>query len=169
MRVRFRFIALITAPGVIAHEFGHLLFCFFAGVKIYRVKLFSFNTVAGYVTHDEPKKFLQSLLVSFGPLTFNSFISLLLFSQISLSHLTWFTLLYFYLGIVIALHAIPSVGDANTLFEISKGKLFRSPFAFLGFPLVVILYILNFLKRYHIHFIYALFLLWLGAIYLKVK
>jgi hypothetical protein len=167
MRINSRFIALITAPGVIAHECGHLLFCFFAGVKIYRVKFFSFNTVAGYVTHDEPKKFLQSLLVSFGPLTFNSFISLILFSQIKPPYFTWLVALYLYLGVVIALHAIPSVGDAKTLFAISKGKLFRSPFAFLGFPLVVVLYILNFLKRYHIHFIYALFLLWLGMSYLK--
>ncbi|MEK7625581.1 MAG: hypothetical protein AAB467_04535 [Patescibacteria group bacterium] len=161
------FFSLITSPGVVLHEFGHLLFCLLAGVRVYRVKLFGFGKIAGFVEHAEPNGFFQSLLISFGPLTVNSFISLILFSQITPPYFTWIHGIEIWIGVVSALHSIPSSGDAGTLMIISTKKLLRNPLAVLGYPFVMVIHILNFLKRFHLHFIYAVVLFWLGNIYLK--
>lgn len=159
--------SLLTAPGVILHELGHLIFCLLAGVKIYRVKLFGFGTIAGFVEHAEPSGFIQSLLISFGPLTLNSLVSLILFSQITSPYLTWLHALEVWIGLVSALHSIPSTGDAHTLALISTKKIRRNPLALLGYPFVLIIYLLNLLKRFHLQFVYAAVLFWMGSNYLK--
>ena len=165
--------SLITAPGVVLHELGHAIFCIFSGVRIHRIKLFQFGKIAGFVEHEEPHKFYQAVLVSFGPLILNSLVTLLAFSQITLipfnqsSFLHPKILILAWLGIVSGLHAIPSFGDAKTLLSITNTKIWRNPFKILGFPLILLLYFLNLLKRWHIHFLYTAFLIWLGSVYLK--
>ena len=158
---------LLGAPGVMLHEFGHLFFCLVSGVKVYRVKLFSFKKVAGFVEHGEPGGLIQSILISFGPLSFNTLASLILFSQVTAPFLRWQPPVFLWLGFVSALHAIPSNGDAATLLAISKRKLRRNPLALLGFPFVAVIYLLNILKNFRLHFLYAGLLFFLGNIYLK--
>lgn len=159
--------ALVTAPGVILHELGHFIFCFLSGVKVFRVKFFSFKKHAGFVEHAEPKNFIQSLLISFGPLTVNSLVSLILFSQITPPYFSGLRAFEIWLGIASALHAFPSGGDAKTLTVLSTKQLLKNPLAVLGYPFVLIIYVLNFLKRFHLHFIYVAILFWLGSSYLK--
>lgn len=161
------FLALLGAPGVVLHEFGHLFFCLVAGVKVFKVKLFSFKQVAGFVEHAEPDGLIQSILISFGPLTFNSLVSLVLFSQFGAPYLDWRNIVFIWLGFVSALHAVPSVGDAATLLSITNRKIRRNPLALFCYPFVGIIYLLNLFKKFHIQFIYAAFLFYLGNIYLK--
>ncbi len=165
--MKYVFISLLTAPGVVLHEIGHLLFCLLSGVKVFHVKFFSFNKTAGFVEHAEPNGSIQSLLISFGPLTINSLVSLILFSQITPPYFTWLHALEIWVGLVSALHAIPSNGDAQTLLLISTKKIRKNPLAIAGYPFVLIIYLLNFLKRFHLQFLYAILLFWLGSIYLK--
>ena len=157
-----KFLQLLGAPGVILHELGHLFFCLVSGVKVFRIKFFSFKKTAGFVEHGEPSGLLQSILISFGPLTFNSLASLILFSRVQYSFFIWQNIFFIWLGFVSALHAVPSNGDANTLSAIAKHKLRRNPLAILCFPFVIIIYFLNFLKRFNLHFLYAglLFFSW---------
>jgi hypothetical protein len=162
-----KILSLFGAPGVILHELGHLFFCLVAGVKVYKVKLFSFKQVAGFVEHDEPHGLIQSILISFGPLTFNSLASLILFSQFSKPYFVWQNLIFVWLGFVGALHSVPSTGDAATLLTITNRKIRRNPLALICYPFVGIIYLLNLLKRLHIQFIYAGVLFYLGNIYLK--
>lgn len=161
------FYSIITAPGVMVHELSHVLFCLLAGVKIHKINLFKFGRTAGYVVHNEPKKVYQSFLISFGPLIINTFITLICFARIIPPYLNWFNLLYFWVGSALALHAIPSTGDARALFKATNRRFWKNPLAIIAYPFVLILYILNFLKKFHLDIIYLSLLLWLGNIYLK--
>ena len=159
--------SLLTAPGVIIHELGHLLFCLFAGVKVHKVKLFQFGNPAGYVVHNEPDSFFQSILVSFGPLIVNSIVVLVAFALFKPNFKDWHQIVLLWLAIAIGLHAIPSNGDAESLFQTINGRVLRNPLVIIGYPLVILLYILNFLKSIHLDFVYVVLLYWLGHIYLK--
>jgi len=157
--------SIITAPGVVVHELSHLFFCILARVKVYKVKLFQFGQLAGYVNHDEPKHFIQAFLISFGPLIINSSITIFLASQLrepyQLIHL-----LYLWFAIVVGMHAIPSTGDAKALFQMANHKVMRNPFILVAYPLILVLYILNLLKKLRIDILYVVLLFWLGRFYL---
>lgn len=159
--------SLATAPGVVVHEFGHLVFCLLAGVKVHRLKLFGFGQTAGYVIHDEPAKFHQSVAISFGPLLLNSLLTLICFSLVRTPLAALRPALFLWLGAAIGLHAIPSTGDARTLLTITNGRVWKNPFILLGYPFVLFLYLLNWLRRLHLDFIYVGVLFWLGWWYLK--
>ncbi len=170
--------SLLTAPGVVVHEIGHLFFCLLSGVKIYKIKLFQFNkTVAGFVEHEEPRYFIQAVLISFGPLMVNTLLTLFLFAKLTPNYPAWFTsiwtghdlsLLWLWLAIAVGLHAIPSTGDAKSLLQTTNGRVLKNPLILIGYPFVLLLYILNLLKRIHFDFVYVAILFWLGRFYLKV-
>ena len=159
--------SLLTAPGVVLHELGHAIFCIFAGVKIHQIKLFRFGNPAGFVKHDEPDKFYQSLLISLGPLIVNSLVTLVCFARISSPYLTWQNLLVAWLGIAVGLHAIPSTGDTRTLVQTTNRRFWRNPLVALGYPVALALYVLNLLRRVHADAIYVAVLFWLGRFFLK--
>lgn len=159
--------SLATAPGVMVHELGHAVFCVLARVKIYKIKLFQFGSVAGYVNHDEPTKFYQSVLISFGPLMLNSLLTLICFARLTAPYTTWQTIVLAWLGITIGLHAIPSTGDAKTLLTVTNRRVLRNPLILIGYPFVLALYLLNFLRRLHLDVVYVGVLFWLGRFYLK--
>jgi len=158
-------LSLITAPGVMVHELSHYLFCLLARVRVYKVKLFQFGQLAGYVEHDEPENFNQAFLISFGPLIINTAAAMILFSQLRPPY-HYLQLLYLWLGIVIGLHAIPSSGDARALFDTANNKIKKNPFVIFGYPFVLILYILNIFKRLHIDIVYVGVLFYLARFYL---
>jgi len=160
----YYFYALLTSPGVIVHELAHALFCLLGGVKIYKINLFRFQKVAGYVVHEEPKGFVSSLLISFGPLIVNSYLAMFFFAQIRPSYNLW-NLLFTYLGVAIALQAIPSTGDAQALFTMANRNFWKNPLVLLFYPLVLVLYLLNLLKRFYFDWVYTIFLIYVGQTY----
>lgn len=161
------FFQLLSAPGVILHELGHFTFCVLSGVKVFKVRLFRFGNPAGYVEHEEPHGLIQSILISFGPLSMNTLVSLVMFARIGLPYLSWQNAILVWVAIQSALHSIPSTGDAHTLTSIASHKLRRNPLSLLAYPFVGVIYMLNFLKRYHLHVVYAGVLFYLGSVYLK--
>jgi hypothetical protein len=152
------------APGIIVHELSHAFFCVFFGVKIRKINLLRFDTVAGYVIHDEPRRFLPSFFISFGPLIINSILSIYLFSKIVWDY-DFYVLIYLWLGIVLGLQAIPSTGDARALLNNANHNIWRNPLVIIFYPLVLILYILNWLKYIKIDFIFVLVLFYLARKY----
>jgi len=161
---------IICAPGVIVHELAHAFFCVIFNVKIHRINLLRFDSVAGYVIHDEPRKFFPSFFISFGPLIINSGLAIWLFSKIvwvnNWHAFSWYNLLYLWLGAVLALQAIPSTGDAKSLFNNANHNFWRNPLVILFYPLVLALYILNFLKFVYIDFFYIGFLIYIAQKYI---
>ncbi len=165
------FLMILGAPGVMVHELAHAFFCLFFGIRIYKINLFQFKQVAGYVTHSEPKSFIASFFISFGPLLINSVLAIYLFSRIippynSLAVSNFYNLLWLYLGIVIGLEAIPSTGDAESLLQNANHNIFRNPLKILLYPLVLILYILNLLKRIYFNIIFVGFLFYVAKFWL---
>jgi hypothetical protein len=158
---------LLTAPGVMMHELGHVIFCLSAGVKIYKVKLFQFGKTAGYVDHEEPNNFFQGFLISVGPLILNTLFTLFAFAKFEFTFGDWRPWVWLYFGIAVGLHAIPSDGDDRTLLALANRRVFKNPLVVLGYPVVLLLYIFYLLKRLHIDWILVIVLFWLGHIYLK--
>lgn len=159
--------SILTAPGVVVHELSHVFFCVIAKVKIHKIKLFQFGKVAGFVIHDEPSKMIQAVLVSFGPLLINTFLTLICFAQLKIPYLSWHSAIYLWVGIAVGLHAIPSTGDAKSLLQTTNNKFWHNPFVVLAYPFVLVLYILNLLKRIHFDFVFVAALFWLAKYYLK--
>lgn len=149
------------------HELSHAVCCILGRVKIFKMKLFRFGNPAGYVEHAVPEGFFQSFIISFGPLIFNSLVALLFFSHVSWLSFSWESILVLWLGIAIGLNAVPSMEDTKIVWKAAKKKIWKNPFVIIGFPFVLFLFILNFLKRWHIHFLYTAFLLWMASVYLK--
>jgi hypothetical protein len=165
--VIFYLVNMLAAPGVMLHELSHALCCVLARVRVFKIKLFQFGDPAGYVEHASPEGFIPSAMISFGPLIFNSLISLLFFSQIEIRNWSLKSILFLWLGIVSGLNAIPSFGDTKVLYKAAKKKVWKNPLVLLGFPFVLFLYLLNFLKQWRFHFLYTGLLFWLGNSFLK--
>lgn len=157
---------ILMAPGIIIHELSHAIFCLLFGVKIYKINLLQYKRVAGYVMHAEPTRFLPSFFISFGPLIINSVLAIWFFSQVEFFQ-EWTTWLFLWLGIVLGLQAIPSTGDAKALFKSANHNWRRNPLVILFYPLVLVLYFLNFLKYLFIDFIFVAFLFYLAQVYVR--
>ena len=122
MIVQGNYIALVTAPGVVVHEFAHQFFCRLFGVAIFDVKYFQMDDPLGYVQHEPVRNPVHQLLIGTGPFFINTILAILiafpaaipvfLFNDGSVSD---FLLLY--LGMSIGMHAFPSTGDAKVLWE----------------------------------------------------
>jgi hypothetical protein len=164
----YYFYNLATMPGVVVHELSHAFFCVFSGVKIRKTKLFQLGgTVAGYVVHDEPQKFWQGFFITLGPLIINSAVATFLFSFVVAPWARSQPWVMLWLGVAIGLHAIPSTGDAKSLFQMTNHRFWHNPLVVIAYPFVLILYILNLLKRLKIDFLFVGLLYWLGRYYLK--
>jgi len=155
---------VFTAPGIIVHELAHLFFCLLSGVKVYKVNLFRFDRVAGYVMHAEPQGFISSFLISFGPLLINSYLAMFLFTRVLAPYNLW-DLLALWLGLAIGLQAIPSTGDAQSLLQNANRNFLRNPLKIIFYPLVLILYLLNLLKRLYIDIIFVAVLFYVAHKY----
>ncbi|MGI6373973.1 MAG: hypothetical protein ACOX0C_01425 [Patescibacteria group bacterium] len=149
---------ILVAPGIVVHELAHVFFCLLFRVRIHRISLLRYDKVAGFVIHDEPRRFFPALFISLGPLIINSLLAIWLFSLISQPY-SALSILFLWLGIVLGLQAIPSTGDARALFNNAKHNILRNPLVILFFPVVLVIYLLNILKQVYIHFIYVIFLL----------
>lgn len=138
-------ISILTFPGVIAHEAGHMLFCKWRRVAIFDVCFFRLGNPAGYVVHEEPPDFASAFWIAVGPLVVNSALCVLfsfpavipvrIFGQEDLVSYFWM-----WLGISIGMHAFPSPHDAQGLWRHARKAVSSlQPLVLLSFPLVVLI------------------------------
>jgi hypothetical protein len=137
-------IALATFPGVIVHELAHQLFCRWFGVPVLEVCYFRFGNPAGYVIHEPAGKGYQSLLISIGPFLVNTILGGLIAFPAALPVVRFGAgdlLDYFliWLGVSIAMHAIPSIDDAKSLWQAVKRVSLVG--RFVATPIVGIIYL----------------------------
>src|SRR5215813_14206346 len=145
-------IALLTFPGVIVHEAGHLFFCRLFKLKVFDVCFFRFGNPAGYVIHQEITDFTAQFFVSMGPFFANTLLCVLFCSAAFLPvwELKVFdppAYFFYWLGLSIGMHAFPSTTDLSHLWEAAperarKGNLL----AILSLPLAGILVVLNYAR-----------------------
>jgi hypothetical protein len=142
-------IALLTFPGVIVHEAGHLFFCKLFRLQVYGVCFFQFGNPAGYVLHEKTDNFTASFFVSMGPFFANTLLCVLFCSAAFLP--VWVlqvqdlpAYFFYWLGLSIGMHAFPSTGDLSNLWQIAPAQAKRgNPLAILSVPLIGLLYVLN--------------------------
>lgn len=118
-------LAYLTFPGVVVHEFAHAWVCRRLGIRVIKVCYLRLGNPVGYVLHERPKYALQHILVAVAPLFVSTVIALavsLAASVVITSHAfeeaqDMVMPLGMWLGFSIALHAFPSSGDADSLWN----------------------------------------------------
>ncbi|MCK5589014.1 MAG: DUF3267 domain-containing protein [Candidatus Pacebacteria bacterium] len=168
LKLKLYFKLLILSPGIVIHEFSHVVFCLISGVKIHKVRFFRLSERAGYVKHSEPKDFIEAFLISFGPLFLNTLLSFLAFKQFNLNFAEPKNLLFLYLGITIALAAIPSDEDGDSFgkyikLRFKKNILFFPLFLF--YLIIWFLNIANYLKKFGLDYFFTAFVFYLALFY----
>ena len=160
------FFRLFELPGVVVHEFAHYFFCRLAGSKIHDVVFFSLGNPAGYVVHSVPPHIRQHALIVLGPFLVNTSIAYALFrlqgeagfgAGIFAEPAGLFqSLLALWLAVSIAIQAIPSRADIDSLQDVVKHKLARREYlAGLGLLLAVPFSLANLLRPIWIEWFYA--------------
>jgi len=138
-------ITCATFPGVIVHEFAHLVFCQLTGTRVIKVCFFRFGNPAGYVIHERPASTWRHILIGVGPLFVNTFLGLAagLFAAplggSADSRGAYMATLW--IAVSVAMHSFPSTGDARAIW----GAVWRrdAPFLarLLGAPIVGLIYL----------------------------
>ncbi|MCE9600471.1 MAG: metalloprotease family protein [Spirochaetia bacterium] len=154
-------VSVATFPGVIVHEVAHQLFCRWRRIPVFDVKYFQFELGAqGYVIHAEPKDFLSSFLISFGPLFLNTLLCFLislpaLIPQTIFSESPPASMFLIWLSVSIGMHAFPSTQDAQNVWKKAREEI-KNPLALLSFPIVIVIYVANMLRFFWFDAIYGL-------------
>lgn len=143
-------ISLLTFPGVILHEWAHKIFCDLFRVPVFRVCYFRFGNPSGYVVHAETESLKQTFWVSAGPLFVNTIATLIFgFMAGQTSHgLT--TVILIWLALSAGVHAVPSNQDVHHLHKHATGII-----GLLLFPLIGLVWVVNFGKFFWFDFFYA--------------
>ncbi|WP_338413480.1 metalloprotease family protein [uncultured Sphaerotilus sp.] len=121
-------IAAFTFPGVVIHELAHYLFCRYFKVPVYQVCYFRFGNPAGYVIHQEPGNWLHNVIIAAGPFFLNSALGAIIAFPSALRVFEFdgeapiVDLILIWLGVSIAMHAIPSTVDAKSMWESVSGR-----------------------------------------------
>jgi len=165
---------LLLLPGIVLHELSHYYFCRMVGADIHEVCFFSFGYPAGYVIHTAPKRFRAHVVIVMGPLLINSVASVALFCA---AIATWHELAALdpydwagpalrlvaasWLGLVAALQALPSSGDAVSLWQVAKwhGRN-GNPVALVAYPVALGIQLANWLRAVWVDWLYTAVLAW---------
>jgi Putative zincin peptidase len=153
-------IALATFPGVIVHELAHQLFCRWFRVPVLKVCYFRVGNPAGFVIHEPATKSYQSLFIFIGPFLINTIAGALIAFPAALPVIKFgegdlLDYLLIWLGVSIAMHAIPSTGDAKSLWQSVKGPDVSSVVRFLVAPIVGTIYVASLARMFWLDLIYG--------------
>ena len=147
-------------PGVVTHEISHHIFCIIFNAKVIKVCYYNFNNSSGYVQHERPKHLYQDVLIAIAPFFLNTFIGGLVayptitnkLSTLGLLSLNWRDMLSMIISISIGMQAIPSKGDAlsiwNFVGESNMNFLLKVAAKLIIIPLVLVVFLLNFLSSF---------------------
>ena len=119
-------ISALTFPGVVTHELAHQLFCNYFKIPVHEICYFRLGNPAGYVIHERVDNPLHQILIAAGPFFLNSiFGAIISFPSAlrdGLGGTSILNLVLMWFGISIAMHAIPSVDDAKSMWKAVSGK-----------------------------------------------
>lgn len=155
-------ISILTFPGIIVHEFAHMLFCKLRNIAVFEACYFRVGNPSGYVIHENTENFTTTFLVSMGPFFVNTLLCLLIclpaympVKFFDLAHpLSYFLI---WLGVSIGMHAIPSNQDASNVYEQAKVQIKqKNILAIISFPIVGLIYVFNFLRFFWADLFYGI-------------
>lgn len=139
-------VTLVTFPGVIVHEAAHQLMCRLTDTPVLKVCYFQAENPAGFVIHDMPSSRWKHFLIAVAPFLINTIVGLLIALPAGLvaaggGDAGLLEIFLGWLGISVAMHAFPSVGDAASLWKALKAKGAPWLLRIIGFPVVVIIFV----------------------------
>ena len=152
--------SIFYMPGVVTHELSHHIFCIIFNAKVIKVCYYNFKDSSGYVRHERPKHLYQDILIAIAPFFLNSFLGGLVayptiiqkLPTLGLLSLNWRDILIMIISISIGMHAIPSKGDAlsmwNFIGESDMNFLLKIAAKLTITPLVLVVFLLNFLSSF---------------------
>ncbi len=145
-------ISLCTFPGVIVHEAGHFFFCRRFRLAVFDVCFFRVGNPAGYVVHEASADFKAIFLVGMGPFFANTLLCVVFCSAAFLpvwelevpDPLSYF---FYWLGLSIGMQAFPSTTDLKGIWRLAPAAAKRGNIlAIASFPIIAVLYVLNFAR-----------------------
>ncbi len=152
--------SLFYMPGVVTHELSHHIFCIIFNAKVIKVCYYNFKDSSGYVRHERPKHLYQDVLIAVAPFFLNTFLGGLIvyptiinkLPTLGLLSLNWRDILSIIISISIGMQAIPSKGDAlsmwNFIGESNMNFLLKITARLIIAPLVFVVFLLNFLSSF---------------------
>ena len=152
--------SIFYMPGVVTHELSHYIFCIIFNVKVIKVCYYNFKDLSGYVRHERPKHLYQDILIAVAPFFLNTFLGGLLayptiinkLPALGLLTLNWRDILSMIISISIGMQAIPSKGDAlsmwNFIGESDINFLLKIAGKLIIAPVVLVVFLLNFLSSF---------------------
>ena len=160
-------ISALTFPGVVVHEFAHETFCKFFKVPVYEVVYFRFGNPAGYVTHGKSDHWYQDVMIAAGPFFLNSLIGALLAFPVVINSPDLETINFigggfFWLSISIAMHAIPSTGDAKSMWKAVSGNKAPLIAKIIVSPIIAVIYLLSWGSFFWLDVIYGFCVCFIG-------
>jgi len=107
------------------HELAHAWACRWMGIAVLKVCYFRFGNPLGYVLHERPVYAVQHIMVAVAPFFVSTLFALIVSlaagllsaSRVLTGFHDQFMLSALWLGFSIALHAFPSGGDADALWD----------------------------------------------------
>jgi hypothetical protein len=137
-------ISLATFPGVMVHELAHVAFCRITHTPVLKVCYFRVGNPAGYVIHQIPSTVWRHILIGIGPFFVNTLLGFVIGvaaipMHIDFGHLTPVHALLLWLGVSIAMHSFPSIGDARSIWSAVWSKGAPITARVIGSPLVAII------------------------------
>ena len=160
-------IAILTFPGIIAHEWAHKFCCDRVNVPVYKTCYFRIGNPAGYVIHGPVDSYGKAFLIDISPFIINTLFAFLIFTVAVNASNGMITYLLYWLGISIAMHSFPSSVDADNLWSYSKTVWRANPLALFGFPVVGLIKLAEILSKVWFDLLYAIALLLLVAFLFK--
>ncbi len=138
------FIALVTFPGVIVHEAAHQLFCRFFRVAVYDVCYFRVGNPAGYVQHEQSALPSHQVWISLGPFLLNTLLGAVIAAPAAIPVMQFgvggpLDYLLIWLGISIAMHAFPSEGDGETIWDTLEERQTSRLTKLIGVPAICVI------------------------------
>ena len=152
--------SIFYMPGVVTHELSHHIFCIIFNAKVIKVCYYNFKDSSGYVRHERPKHLYQDILIAIAPFFLNTFLGGLIayptiinkLPTLGLLSLNWRDILRMIISISIGMQAIPSKGDAlsmwNFIGESDMNFLFKIAAKLIIAPLVLMVFLLNYLSSF---------------------
>ncbi|BCN31818.1 metalloprotease family protein [Anaeromicropila herbilytica] len=139
-------VSIITFPGVIVHEAAHQLFCRINKVAVLKVCYFQFQNPFGYLIHEKPDKAYKNVLIGIGPFFVNTIIGAIIALPGAIPVIEFETgnlLEYFliWLGVSIAMHSFPSIGDAKNIWKSVWNKETGILLKIIATPIVGLIYL----------------------------
>ncbi len=158
---------MLTFPGVIIHEWAHKKYCDWTGVAVHEVVYFQIGNPAGYVKHEQPRKYNQTFWISIGPLIINSLLAILLgylSSQVETGGFLYW--LFSWIAISAGMHAFPSDHDASFILDEARIILKNggSFLYYMAYPFYSLIWIANKLRFLWFDVFYAIALVSFGIV-----